>query len=59
MTPLVTDQNEISETIDIAKPKYKPITKTFKTPKTYSKENLIMSNNSLLTTQSSKLSISL
>ena len=37
------DQNEISATIDIAKLKYKPITKTFRTHKTYFKENLIKS----------------
>ena len=43
LTPLVTNHNEISATIDIAKPKYKPITKTFRTHKTYSKENLIKS----------------
>ena len=43
LTPLVTDRNEISATIDIGKPKYKPITKTFRTHKTYSKKNLIKS----------------
>ena len=44
LTPLTTDHNEISATNNIAKPKYKPITKlTFGTHKTYSMEKLIKS----------------
>ena len=42
MPPLVIDHNKILATIDIAKPKYKLITKTFRTHKAYSKETLIM-----------------
>ena len=39
-TPLETDHNNISATINITKPKLKSITKTFRTHKNYSKENL-------------------